>query len=345
LKLKFRNLQASDIDWLAEDANDPEAAKYAVSIYPETEHEINEYLRKELEEGKSKNIVAELDGEPAGNVAVWTLTGRNRHIAWLGIGVRRKHWGKGVGSALMQEAVSLAKELGCRKLMLGTTEGNERAIRLYRKFGFEVEAYEDDEVYVDDSWRKNYIMGLELAPCEPKLPQPGTSGAEIPTASSVDVQVRHFVTRDVDEINRLQNCPESTKSTDKIPPITKEESKKWYEELKTMEGKHCLACFREHRLLGYLKFRAGRLPFPSLKFEEMIVDLNEMPNEAADALLVSVKSFKERYGYRRIFAYVAETALPIVSALEHHGFKKAGAMKDYYFIDGYYVNSAVYGYP
>jgi len=345
LKLKFRNLQASDIDWLAEDANDPEAAKYAISIYPETEHEINEYLKKELEEGKSKNIVAELDGEPAGNVAVWTLTGRNRHVAWLGIGVRRKHWGKGVGSALMHEAIRLAKELGCRRLMLGTTEGNERAIRLYKKFGFEIEAYEDDEAYIDGSWRKNYIMGLELATCEPRFAQSGTSGFKTSMASNVDVRVRHFVNRDIDEINRLQNCPESTKSTEKVPPITKEESKKWYEELKTMEGKHCLACFKEHRLLGYLKFTAGRLPFPNLKFEGMIVDVNEMPDEAADALLVSVKSFKERYGYRRIFAYMAETALPIVSALERHGFRKTGAMKGNYFIDGCYVNSAVYEYP
>jgi len=340
-----------DVDWIVEVENDSEAAKYLISVYPLTEHEIKETVKKLLEDDKGKFIVAELDDEPAGCVSVGPSSGRSRHIGWLGIYVRRKHWGKGVGSALMEEAIKLAKQLGCRKLMLGTTEGNERAIRLYKKFGFEVEAYENEEAYVEGSWRKGYILGLELAQCEPKidLSMLDSCSSTLEESSSqtqnAKINVRQLIDRDLDEVNRLQNCPESTKSTKRVPPITKEETKRWYEELKSREGRHCLASFEDDQLLGYLQFRAGHLPFPNLIFEEMIVDVNKKPSKVADALILAIKSFKERYGYRRIFSYIPETSASIISALKHHSFKNTGVMKNYYFIDGYYVNVALYGYP
>lgn len=146
-------------------------------------------------------------------------------------------------------------------------------------------------------------------------------------------------------MHRLQNCPESTKSTFRLPPITKEETKKWYEKLNSDEGKHCLACSNGGKLVGYLHFRAGRHPFPCLKTEEILVDMNQEPDKAAEALIEVLKDFKERYWYRRIFAYTPETNVPITRALVTRGFKKSGALKDYYLIDGCYVNGAVYAYP
>lgn len=346
--LTFRCLLASDIDWRTENANDPEVAKYAISIYPITEHEVGEFLKKDLEEDSSKYIVAMLDGEPAGFVFLWLRLGatKDRHVAWLGIAVRRKYWGKGVGTGLINEAISLAKKSGCRKLMLGTIEGNERAIRLYNKFGFKTEAYEVKEVFIDGSWRNSFIMGLELVPCEPKLAQTTAPNAESSkTSKDGDIHVRQAMNRDLDELHRLQNCPESTKSTYRLPPITKEETKKWYEKLNSEEGKHCLVCSKGDSLLGYLHFRASRHPFPCLKSEEIIVDVSKEPDNAAEALIEALKGFGERYWFPKIFAYTPETSAPITNALANKGFRKNGTMKDNYLIDGHYVNVAVYAYP
>jgi hypothetical protein len=44
--LKFCNLLVDDAGWLTEIANDPDAAKYALSIYPRTEHEVTEFLKR-----------------------------------------------------------------------------------------------------------------------------------------------------------------------------------------------------------------------------------------------------------------------------------------------------------
>jgi len=347
-ELKFRNLSTEDAGWVTESWNDPEAAKYWM-IFPLTEHEVKEWITKILEEAREKHIVAELNSEPVGSVSVEPETGRCRHVAWLGIFVRRKHWGKGVGSALMTEAIKLAKGLGCRKLVLGTTEGNERAISLYKKFGFEIEAYKSEYNYVDGSWRKEYFMGLELAPCEPQmcqstLPQSRkTSGFAKSTEKNINI--RQLMDRDLEEVWRLQNCPESTKSSNKIPPITKGETQRWYERLKSREGKFCFACFEDSQLLGYVQFRAGPLDCPHINFEEIIVDVNGRPLETADALISAVKDFKDRYRCRRVFAFIPQTSTAIIKALENHGFRNTRAIKSYYFIDGHYVNRMFYESP
>jgi RimJ/RimL family protein N-acetyltransferase len=348
LALTFRCLLASDADWLTENANDPEVARYAISVYPISEREVGEFLKKDLEESSEKYIVAVLDGEAAGFVSLWFRPGavRDRHVAWVGIAVRRKFWGRGVGTGLMREAMSLARKSGFRKLMLGTIEGNERAVRLYGNLGFKTEAYEANGVYVDGSWKNSFLMGLELAPCEPKLGRNSVVKAKDSEASDHgDICVRQAMNGDLDELHRLQNCPESTKSTYRLPPTTKEETKKWYEKLNSEEGRHCLVCSKGNKLLGYLHFRAGRHPFPSLKSEEILVDIGQEPDRAANALISGLKSFRERYWYTNIFAYAPETSLLITDTLANQGFKKNGAMKDYYFIDGNYVDSAVYAYP
>jgi RimJ/RimL family protein N-acetyltransferase len=347
VKLQFRSLLLSDAGWLTEIVNDPDAAKYLLSVYPITQHDVAEFLKKDLESNEAKHIVAELDGEPAGTVSIWWRTaGRDRHVAWLGIDVRTKHWGKGVGSGLMQEAIRVAKELGFRKMTLGMFEGNERAIRLYMKFGFRKEAYEKDEVWIDGSWRTGFIMGLELAPCKPRLKssQIKHTAKKQFLAPDAAISTRQLEDHDLDEVNRLQNCKYSTRSSFRVPPFTKEQTKQWYEGIKAQENKYCFASFSSDKLLGYVQFKASALPFPCLRFEEIIVDANQKPYETATTLVEAIKNFKERYWYHRIFSFVPETNDPIVNALENQGFKKTGAIKNHYFIDGYYVNAAVYGY-
>jgi len=347
-KLKFRNLSIEDAGWIAEAENDKEAAKFW-EAFPRTEHEFRQLVQKALKESREKTIVAELNGEPVGRVDVGPETGRCCHAAELGIFVRKEHWGKGFGSALMKEAIKLAKKLGLRKLVLTTTEGNERAIRLYKKFGFEIEAYKSEYVYVDGFWRKEYIMGLELAPCEPKISPPMLAKfrepSELTKPTKQSMGVRQLMDHDLDEVNRLQNCAESTKSSNRIPPTSREETKRWYEELNSREGKYCLACFEDKRLLGYLRFRAGRHPSPNLQVEEIIVDVNKKPGETSNALIKAIKDFKERYGYHRIFAAIPQTSTTIVDSLERHGFENSGAIKCYYLIDDHYVDVEVYEHP
>lgn len=346
-KLKLRNLLVEDAGWITECWNKPEFARYW-EPYPRTEHEVKEFFKKALEVYREKYIVAESDGEPAGSVSLGPETGRCQHVAELGLFVRREFWGKGVGSALMREAIKLAKQLGIRKIVLDTTEGNERAIKLYKKFGFENEAYQTDRLYVDGSWRRYYFMGLQLAPCEPKI-RPTTTTQPLTTNASFqktdNVKVRQLMDHDLEELNRLQNCSESTKSSNKVPPVTREKTRRWYEKLDSFEGKYCFACFQNGALLGYLRFRASRPPSPNLSLEEIIVDTNLRPTETAGVLISAIKGFREKHGYHQIFVCIPHASTIIRTALENHSFKNTGAIKSRYFIDGYYVDMMFYEYP
>jgi putative acetyltransferase len=77
------------------------------------------------------------------------------HVGHLGMGVHDDFQDRGIGTALMEAAMDLADNwLNLKRLELHVYTDNARAIRLYEKFGFEIEgthralAFRDGE-YVD----------------------------------------------------------------------------------------------------------------------------------------------------------------------------------------------------
>ena len=62
-----------------------------------------------------------------------------RHSATLGMFVVAARRGRGIGTALMQEAIRWARERGVERVELTVYPHNEAAIALYRLFGFEPE--------------------------------------------------------------------------------------------------------------------------------------------------------------------------------------------------------------
>lgn len=81
-------------------------------------------------------------GEPVGMLGIHTNPDqvRRRHAAGLGMTVRDDWQGKGVGTALMTAAINQSDNwLNLERLELDVFCDNDAGLRLYRKFGFEVE--------------------------------------------------------------------------------------------------------------------------------------------------------------------------------------------------------------
>ncbi len=87
-------------------------------------------------------LAAEVHGEVVASAGLHPVSPalRRRHALTLGISVAPEAQGRGVGSALMAAMCDYADNwVGALRIELTVYTDNERAIRLYRKFGFEIE--------------------------------------------------------------------------------------------------------------------------------------------------------------------------------------------------------------
>lgn len=74
-------------------------------------------------------------------VGIGQISGNDRkriaHNCELAISVRKKYWGKGIGSIMMEELIRFAKDHNTIKsISLGVKSDNINAIKLYKKYGF-----------------------------------------------------------------------------------------------------------------------------------------------------------------------------------------------------------------
>lgn len=85
---------------------------------------------------------------------------RAAHNFELSITVAKEFWGLGAGSASMAEMIRFAKEHGARIIHLGVRAGNNAAIGLYEKFGFEKAGAHRDFFCIDGIYYDEILMDL-----------------------------------------------------------------------------------------------------------------------------------------------------------------------------------------
>ena len=83
-------------------------------------------------------IVAIIDGKIVGSAGIEAVGKKFKlkHRAELGISILKEYWGLGLGKVLMNACIQCAKEAGYKQLELNVVAENERAVALYKSFGF-----------------------------------------------------------------------------------------------------------------------------------------------------------------------------------------------------------------
>ncbi|MGN0906937.1 MAG: GNAT family N-acetyltransferase, partial [Bullifex sp.] len=128
---------------------------------PITEEQEREFLSK-TNPNAFIVIAVDDDGRIVGDASLERGPRRMSHAAELGISTLKSYWGQGIGSRLMQEMISHAKEVGITKINLRVRADNERAKALYRKFGFEKEGDDRRMMMIDGEYFDGEHWGLVL---------------------------------------------------------------------------------------------------------------------------------------------------------------------------------------
>lgn len=110
------------------------------------------FIKRVMSSETSLMLVAMVDGRLAGNCQITFNTKiKMQHRAGIGIALLKEYWGLGIGSAMFKEMIKTAQQRdGVLQLELEVIEGNERAMALYRKFGFEIVAEKPDSIRLKD---------------------------------------------------------------------------------------------------------------------------------------------------------------------------------------------------
>lgn len=112
--------------------------RYGDEIKMTTEEE-RKYIEDMTSSKSNISVVVFCDGEYIGDCSVTGGTcDRLKHRGTLGIALRLKYTGLGIGTLLMENILNEAKERGFEQIELEDATKNERALALYKKFGFQI---------------------------------------------------------------------------------------------------------------------------------------------------------------------------------------------------------------
>lgn len=109
-------------------------------------------------------LVAQAEGALVGELSLKAISPRRavRHVGTLGMSVRADWRHKGVGRALMTDALEWAPTAGITRIELYVYARNAPAIALYEKFGFAVEGRRKGFIREGDAYLDDLVMAKLL---------------------------------------------------------------------------------------------------------------------------------------------------------------------------------------
>lgn len=122
------------------------------------------FIESHFESPNQLFIVAEVAATIVGTVV---FTGgdkpRIQHTGEFGCSVLKDYWGLGIGTVLVESLIEWAKSSRTvKKINLKVMPDNDRAVRLYERFGFVREGLITREYFFAGQFHDNVFMGLQI---------------------------------------------------------------------------------------------------------------------------------------------------------------------------------------
>ena len=110
-------------------------------------------------------LIAEIGGRHIGNASLMSAGGfkRYRHRCEIAIALYQEYCGLGIGKAMLEMVLDIAKKAGYEQAELEVIANNKPAIALYEKLGFQkYGTFPDNMKYADGSYVDAYWMMKKL---------------------------------------------------------------------------------------------------------------------------------------------------------------------------------------
>jgi RimJ/RimL family protein N-acetyltransferase len=118
-------------------------------------------IKDDTESMSNLFLVAEVNGRIVGfSRCEGNQLKRTSHKVEFGVCVLKEYWGYSIGQNLLKESIHWADSNDIKKITLNVLETNDKAIKLYKKYGFEVEGIlKQDKVLSDGNYYSTVLMG------------------------------------------------------------------------------------------------------------------------------------------------------------------------------------------
>ncbi len=160
-KVVLRALEKKDLKRCLKWVNDSEVTKDMGTSFPKSMHEEERWYEGIQKSEKRKIFAIQAGKRYIGNISLENIDYRNRK-ATLGIMIGELgYWNRGYGTDAIKTSLSLAfNEMNLHKVYLYVFPSNKRAIRCYKKCGFEKEGLVRDHVFKQGKYQDLLVMSV-----------------------------------------------------------------------------------------------------------------------------------------------------------------------------------------
>ena len=167
MDIEIREVEESDardlMNFLVAVGDETDNLSFSGSSLKLDEESEARFIKRFKSNKKNLMLIAELDGEIVGNASVEReRVPRYSHRAELSVVVKKKYWGNGIGSRLLELLIDFCRNSGVEILYLEARADNARALDLYRKFGFSLIGNYKNFFKIDGKYYDAALMTLEI---------------------------------------------------------------------------------------------------------------------------------------------------------------------------------------
>jgi putative acetyltransferase len=165
-KVNFRPVQSGDTEMLWKMFSTLSDKSVSNMVAPFTRERIERWTSN-IDYNKVLTIVAVIEEKNGQRIVgsaslVFNEQEVFRHKAELGIAVHDDYQNMGIGSATLKHLLGVARMKKLTKVFLLVDTGNDRAVHIYKKAGFEIEGKLRNEKYHNGQYSDEYRMAIFL---------------------------------------------------------------------------------------------------------------------------------------------------------------------------------------